>query len=126
MFNNLDVTKFDFIIGKTLASITGAEVGSDEIVFKDTDGLEYKMLHHQDCCEDVEVNDITGDTDILIGTPILRAESVSRIADDDEGYDSATWSFYKFSSIKGDVTFRWLGQSNGYYSEEVDFFKCTN
>ena len=126
IFNTLEVVKFDFILGKTLVSIEGAKIDSYEIVFKDTDGVEYKMMHEQDCCENVAVNDITGDIETLIGNPILRAESVSYEPGEDEGYESATWTFYKFSTIKGDVTLRWLGESNGYYGEEVDFFKCTN
>jgi hypothetical protein len=30
------------------------------------------------------------------------------------------------SNIKGYVTLRWLGESNGYYSEEMHFVKSTD
>lgn len=60
--------------------------------------------------------------DDLVGSPLLQAEEVS--ADDPEDYpdydqEYHTWAFYKFATIKGSVTLRWLGESNGYYSEEV-------
>lgn len=101
--------------------------GSDEIRFFMEDGDEYLMYHEQDCCENVRVEDVIGDLKDLEGSPILVAEEVSGETPEDfevnEWRESYTWTFYKFSTIKGSVTLRWLGESNGYYSERVDFVK---
>jgi hypothetical protein len=119
-------TKFEELLGKTIIDISGAEIGSEDIVIKTADGSTYRMFHLQDCCESVEINDICGDVNDLIGSPILLAEEVNN-DETPEGIEqpseSYTWTFYKLSTIKGSVTIRWLGQSNGYYSESVSFYK---
>ena len=111
------------LLGKTLAKI--AQNGDDELYFTTTDGTTYKMFHFQDCCESVYIEDIIGDLDDLVGSPLLMAEEVTE-AGEDEYYESSTWTFYKFATLKGYVTIRWFGESNGYYSESVDFVKVLN
>jgi hypothetical protein len=109
------------LIGKTLTEIKGVE--DDEIYFRTSDGEEYRMYHYQDCCESVTVEDIIGDLNDIIGSPITMAEEVTEEGEDYEWGDSSTWTFYKFATNKGYVTIRWFGSSNGYYSESVDFEK---
>jgi len=94
-------------------------------MFETADGQRFVFAHMQDCCESVDINDITGDLQDLVGSPMLQAEEVSGVTpvDFDEGdHESVTWTFYKFGTRKGWVDVRWLGESNGYYSESVELF----
>ncbi len=134
---------FNELEGKTLFEII-QNGDNDELIFVTTEGEKYKIYHRQDCCENVSIDDIVGDLSDLIGSPILRAskdsnndpneKQLARIEreklEQGEDYylweDSFTWTFYNISTIKGHVTIRWYGSSNGYYSESVDFEKITN
>jgi hypothetical protein len=117
---------FSELLGKTVVSVKG-EKGDDRLEIQTSDGCHYALYHSYDCCESVAIEDITGDVADLIGEPLLEAEEVTS-NDDPEGYkpestyrESFTWTFYKLGTRKGRVTVRWLGESNGYYSESVDF-----
>lgn len=122
-----DRAEFSTLLGKTLTVVE--RIGDEAIVFRCDDGTAFKMLHNDDCCESVAIESIVGDLTDLIGSPITMAEeSTSDTWPSDAkppGYtaDSFTWTFYKLATVKGYVTIRWLGESNGYYSESVDFEK---
>jgi len=109
--------------GKFLSSVT--EDGY-EVRFETVDGDRYRLYHHQDCCESVYIESIVGDLQDLVGSEILIAEEVDGETPADfnsDVHESYTWTFYKFATRKGYVDIRWLGTSNGYYSERVDFEK---
>lgn len=112
---------FDQLKGKTFVAIEGAETGNDEIVFKDNCGGIYVLYHSQDCCEHVSIEDVVGNVDDLLNTPLLVAEESTSYDQNLHRDDSYTWTFYKLATIKGSVDIRWYGSSNGYYSERVDF-----
>ena len=111
------------LVGKTMAKVYyKQDTYRDELVFETVDGRTFKYYHQQDCCEDVGIDDIVGDLNDLVGSPILLAEeSVSDSEYSEDSYGSDTWTFYKFATIKGYVDVKWHGSSNGYYSESVDF-----
>jgi hypothetical protein len=107
------------MVGKTFTSVYGS-VGDGEMVFEN-DTERYVFTHDQDCCESVDINDVVGDLQDLVGEPLLMAEEVSGyIGPEPEYADSYTYTFYKFATRRGYVDVRWLGESNGYYSESVD------
>lgn len=119
---------FENLRGKVLTKVTGLEKDSDVVTFEAEDGSVYEMYHEQDCCESVSIEDVCGDVDDLIGSEILLAEEV--VSDEwpegvekSEWVDSFTWTFYKLATRKGFVDIRWFGESNGYYSESVDFIQ---
>jgi hypothetical protein len=110
-------------MGKTLTLIE-TSFSKDEVTFITSNGECYKMYNEQDCCEHVYLEDVIGDLDDLIGSPITMAEEVTNSDNPlNEWEDSHTWTFYKLATVKGYVTLRWYGSSNGYYSESVDFKK---
>lgn len=114
------MTSIEDLLGKTLTSV---EVDKDLniIRFTTSEGRKCRMYHSQDCCEDVSIDDITGDVNDLIGEPLLVAEELTNQKDIDNGLHHETWTFYKLATVKGYVDIKWWGVSNGYYSESVDF-----
>ena len=110
------------MLGKTFVQVTGS-VDGDEMTFVTAQGERFMFAHSQDCCESVRINDIVGDLQDLCGQPLLVAEEVKGATEPDEEHDeSYTYTFYKFATRKGYVDVRWLGESNGYYSESVELF----
>jgi hypothetical protein len=112
------VKTFEELVGRTLCRVT--EDG-EELVLYLSDTNYVRFFHYQDCCESVYIEDICGNLEDLVGSPLLVAEEVSNYEAEpkfksDESY---TWTFYRFATRKGWVNIRWYGSSNGYYSESV-------
>lgn len=112
------------LMGKTITHIE--RKGDEELIFTCSNGGVYRMYHEQSCCESVVLEDVIGELESLLNSPILRAEERTNKAEvRGDGYisPSLTWTFYELATLQGAVTLRWFGSSNGYYSEEVDFEK---
>ncbi len=120
--------EFSDLKGKILKSVVNNK--NKEIIFTTIDGEIYKLYHNQDCCECVMVEDICGYLGNLLNTPITLAGETEHKPNYNPGVvpkieyqDCFTWTFYRIGTVKGCVTIRWYGESNGYYSESVDFCK---
>lgn len=133
---------FEELTGKTLVSISfqnrtwsGKEAvslpspyrGAQEIHIKDSEGNKYLMYHEQDCCEGVWVEDVVGDVEDVINTPIIQAlehkDWNGPMRPDGVFDEYYKWTYYELRTIKGSLHIRWYGESNGYYAVDVGFGK---
>jgi len=73
----MNYLEIEYLIGKTLTKID-VDMEQDVITFTCDNGDKYKMYHDQDCCETVIIDDVNGDINDLIGSPILVAEEFSK------------------------------------------------
>lgn len=123
-FTERFVTNIKDLKGKIIKNIQVSN-SKDFIIFELDDKEAILMYHEQDCCESVYIDEIHGDLNNLIGSEILMAEEIEgeSPSEVDNWFESYTWTFYKLATVKGYVTIRWFGESNGYYSESVDFAK---
>lgn len=114
MYYLIEDVEMERLIGKTPIGIT-IDTKRGEFSIDFLCGSELKLYHDQDCCEDFWLEDIVGDISKLIGNPLTMCEEVSC---DVRKEQNQTWTYYKFSTIKGYVDLRFIGESNGFYSEE--------
>lgn len=127
----MEVTSFEKLVGHT---ITDVKIAFDNSVLylELANGEKHQMFHRQDCCESVYLEDVVGAWYDIKGHEILLAEVVTyddknpiEVAATEEanGYQDNRyrWTFYKLATNRGRVTLRWYGESNGYYSVEVDW-----
>jgi hypothetical protein len=109
------------IIGNTIVEIKGMVQDSDEIIFTLKNGDKWKMYHEHYCCERVWLEDINGTIENILNSPILRFDE--KIQDDKNAPECGTFTFYTIATKKGYLDLRWHGESNGNYSESVNFQK---
>lgn len=114
-------TTFEDLEGKIISDISGCAEGSEQVRITTDSGVW--ILHHEpDCCESVSLAEIHGDPSELIGGFVSLASESSNSdgPPPDKWSESWTWTFYRLVTDKGTLVMRWLGESNGYYSEFVD------
>ena len=108
----------DQIKGMTITAVVYKETNESLLIHLNTHVLE--MIHHQDCCETVYLADVVGSFEDLIGYPLLEVSE--SFADTGSADMSSTATYYNFNTVKASVQLRWIGESNGYYSEDVNCY----
>lgn len=108
----------DAVKGKKISHINGLSKDNEEVVicFED-DSLLY-FYHEQDCCENVWLEDFELSGKDLDGSTLLDVISVTE--DGETEWGTYTWTFYTVQTTKGELWMRWNGESNGYYSEQIN------
>jgi hypothetical protein len=114
----MKTSDFFELVGKTIVKL-------DEDGLETSDGNKYIFYHEQDCCESVGLFKMEGDVNNILNSPVILAEEDgSEPKDFDAKYeDSYTFSNYFLETAKGRLEIYFLGSSNGYYGESMNFYK---
>lgn len=119
------MSEFEKLVSKEIVKAEGLFVGSEEVTFYCSDGSSLRMYHSQCCCESVSIYELDGDESAAVGVVLSAREDVSDTppeGEEKEPYrsDLEQWTFYNLQTSKGFVNIRWFGESNGYYSVNVN------
>lgn len=110
------------LIGKTLVEVVGGEYGELLHMIGD-DGTEYVLGNAQTRDDGYQqspvwIEDIAGDLNDMVGSPIVQAEEVSSLSVPGNG----GWTFYRISTAKGQVVLRFCDNDyEEFYACWVDF-----
>ena len=110
--------EFSDLVGEVLDTVD-IDREENQILLTTRSGRRFMVYHEQDCCETVAISGQDGSFDNLIGKPIVEARDFAVDTGDDE-IDSQTTTTLVFRADDQTVISRWIGDSNGYYSERVD------
>ena len=112
--------EFSDLVGEVLDAVD-IDREENQILLTTRSGRKFLVYHEQDCCEKVAISGQDGNFDKLIGKPIVEARDFAVDTGESESdYDSQTTTTLVFRVDDQTVISRWIGDSNGYYSESVD------
>jgi hypothetical protein len=117
--------KFDVLVGEVLDAVD-IDREKDQILLTTRSGRQFLIHHEQDCCETVEIVGQDGCFIRLVGKPIVEAREIAIDTTKDDSYGTETTTTLIFRVDGETVISRWVGDSNGYYSESVDIAELIN
>ena len=108
--------------GRIITKVEGLELGKTKIYIYFSENEYIKIYHQQDCCENVDLDDICGNTELegAVFYELVEKKSDVELKAKEVYDESWTWTFYTIKTSKGYLDLRWYGSSNGYYGEGVD------
>ena len=111
----------DDLKGETLTHIDLNEK-KDEILLTTESGRQFRVYHEQDCCEHVRIVGVLGRWNELLNRKVEEVGIDEIEFGSDYDYDgTGTETTLTFRVDGKTLINRWIGESNGYYSEKVDF-----
>lgn len=113
------------LVKRKIASVT--QLTKDVILFKFEEGPDWRMYHDFDCCERVEVDHLP-DFSSMIGQELGKVTKLAVECGGSYGsdFESFTYTRFTFRDMRWNtIHISWLGESNGYYYEGVDFGPVT-
>ena len=118
--------EFSALVGEVLDAVD-IDREENQILLTTRSGRKFLVYHEQDCCETVAISGQDGNFDNLIGKPLIEARDFAVDTGESESdYDSQTTTTLVFRVDDQTVISRWIGDSNGYYSESVDIAELIN
>ncbi len=117
--------KFDVLVGEVLDAVD-IDREKDQILLTTRSGRQFLIYHEQKCCETVEISGQDGSFIRLVGKPIVEAREIAIDTTKDDSYGTETTTTLIFRVDGETVISRWVGDSNGYYSESVDIAELIN
>ena len=115
---DVDDSLSSWLVGKKLTRL-------DDSSFEVDTGHAFVIYHAQDCCEACYPVSIIGPLAEILGKPLtafwIDIDCDAPIGEEDRVYnESYTWSHVNFQAGDLLVTIHWLGESNGYYGENIN------
>jgi len=108
---------------KTIVEISGLRNGGNIVELRCDDGSCYTLQNLHYSRKDVYINDIKGNTDDLLNSPIMKIKRTSVIMyvlpyGGEKEY-KVVWSVFKFGTQKGKVEISWRGEAHRKSSAKV-------
>jgi len=107
------------LVGKKILKVTGLQEDSAELILELEGGFEITLGTYNDLWSGVRIESVNGVRDLVGSTfySLIEQHGIPEPKGYIYSYDSHTWTSYILETSKGRTGIRWLGESNGFYSE---------